>query len=269
MSWLFSQALVEASLGDVCSVGEPFAQLNVTPTAQPFWRNDKTMEPSRLSRFGLTLRLLAEPFGKDVLMSFLEDFPARTSASLAPELESTANAPVFGESSHGWYAKYDLVTSMWKTAQCSLLQDSEEFSETWPRWGSMRNGVSYLRPIPELGTSENESGFLPTPCAQMGGYNQSDSRNSKVRPSLEMMARHNLWPTPCAIDWRDAAHPTEFHRNTPSLATHAGGPLNPTWVEWLMGWPIGWTALKPLETAKFQEWQQQHGGCSVPNEDAA
>ena len=34
--------------------------------------------------------------------------------------------------------------------------------------------------------------------------------------------------------------------------------LNPYWVEWLMGWPIGQTALKPLETAKYQEWQQQH-----------
>ena len=26
--------------------------------------------------------------------------------------------------------------------------------------------------------------------------------------------------------------------------------LNPDWVEWLMGWPIGWTDLKPLETGK-------------------
>ncbi len=34
--------------------------------------------------------------------------------------------------------------------------------------------------------------------------------------------------------------------------------LNPDWVEWLMGWPIGHTALKPLETGRFQEWQQQH-----------
>ena len=37
-----------------------------------------------------------------------------------------------------------------------------------------------------------------------------------------------------------------------------GGQLNPDWEEWLMGWPIGHTALKPLEMAKFQEWQQQH-----------
>ena len=26
------------------------------------------------------------------------------------------------------------------------------------------------------------------------------------------------------------------------------GKLNPTWVEWLMGFPLGWTDLKPLET---------------------
>lgn len=32
--------------------------------------------------------------------------------------------------------------------------------------------------------------------------------------------------------------------------------LNPYWVEWLMGWPIGWTDLKPLATDKFLSWQQ-------------
>jgi DNA (cytosine-5)-methyltransferase 1 len=38
-----------------------------------------------------------------------------------------------------------------------------------------------------------------------------------------------------------------------------GGKLNPTWVEWLMGWPLGWTDLKPLEMDKFQKWLEQHG----------
>jgi hypothetical protein len=46
----------------------------------------------------------------------------------------------------------------------------------------------------------------------------------------------------------------------PFSAEEMAGHLNPEWVEWLMGWPIGWTALEPLETARFQEWQQQHGG---------
>ncbi|EIE01503.1 hypothetical protein LEP1GSC185_3961 [Leptospira licerasiae serovar Varillal str. VAR 010] len=37
------------------------------------------------------------------------------------------------------------------------------------------------------------------------------------------------------------------------------GPLNPDWVEWLMGWPVGWTGLKPLETAKYHAWFNSHG----------
>ena len=35
--------------------------------------------------------------------------------------------------------------------------------------------------------------------------------------------------------------------------------LNPFWVEWLMGWPLGWTDLKPLGMDKFRQWLQQHG----------
>lgn len=38
-----------------------------------------------------------------------------------------------------------------------------------------------------------------------------------------------------------------------------GGSLNPDWAEWLMGWPIGWTELKPLEMARFRQWLRYHG----------
>lgn len=30
-----------------------------------------------------------------------------------------------------------------------------------------------------------------------------------------------------------------------------GGTLNPSWVEWLMGWPIGWAGLGVLATVKY------------------
>ena len=33
--------------------------------------------------------------------------------------------------------------------------------------------------------------------------------------------------------------------------------LNPNWVEWLIGWPIGYTDSKPLATDKFRSWRQQ------------
>ena len=32
------------------------------------------------------------------------------------------------------------------------------------------------------------------------------------------------------------------------LATHTGGTPNPDWLEWLMGWPLGWTDLEDSET---------------------
>lgn len=40
----------------------------------------------------------------------------------------------------------------------------------------------------------------------------------------------------------------------------ANGQLNPEWVEWLMGVPIGWTDLKPLAICRFQRWERLHGG---------
>ena len=36
-------------------------------------------------------------------------------------------------------------------------------------------------------------------------------------------------------------------------------PPNPPFLEWLMGWPIGWTAIRPLETGKYQQWLDLHG----------
>lgn len=37
------------------------------------------------------------------------------------------------------------------------------------------------------------------------------------------------------------------------------GRLNPDWVEWLMGWPIGWTSLEPMQAKPFpwvDSWQE-------------
>jgi hypothetical protein len=70
--------------------------------------------------------------------------------------------------------------------------------------------------------------------------------------------RENLWPTPCARDWKGGAYPSEFKRDSPGLAARVGGKLNPTWVEWLMGWPIGWTGCEQSATDKFQQWRQLH-----------
>ena len=57
--------------------------------------------------------------------------------------------------------------------------------------------------------------------------------------------------------------PTPTANRRDGLQSHGinvvSGQLNPMWVEWLMAWPSGWTDLKPLGTAKFQEWSRSHG----------
>lgn len=63
------------------------------------------------------------------------------------------------------------------------------------------------------------------------------------------------FPTPNARDWRSGKG-REENGHTPQLPEVVGGQLNPDWVEWLMGWPIGWTALEPLATDRFQQWRR-------------
>ena len=75
-----------------------------------------------------------------------------------------------------------------------------------------------------------------------------------------------MWPTPCASEARQGYQ----NRNNgkkgiqKSLTTvvvdaEIGGQLNPTWVEWLMGWPLGWTDCGASATDKFRQWLNSHG----------
>ncbi len=55
----------------------------------------------------------------------------------------------------------------------------------------------------------------------------------------QAIALEKLYTTPCAADSQGSTGGNN-HR---SLRTDVAGQLNPTWVEWLMGFPIGWTDL--------------------------
>jgi hypothetical protein len=288
----------------------------------------------------MTFEPLTDADGDELLTLWLAGFPARTLAQPAPVTVSTESEAVSGLKWRGSFAKYDPSESKWKTAQCSLLGDSDEFLETWPRWGSMSNGECFLRPIPALPICASESGFwqtpvaddaierikrkwnsrgepklsaevklwptptaslgskggritprkgreggtlieavssrmFPTPCAidsGSGRMNKSQSAGAAERPTLAMMARKNLWPTPCASASKGSSPAALTRKNGKDRSNdridHAvmasdGGQLNPEWVEWLMGWPIGHTALKPLATDRYQEWRQQHSPCST------
>tara|TARA_R100001443_G_scaffold85697_1_gene92370 strand:- start:324 stop:755 length:432 start_codon:yes stop_codon:yes gene_type:complete len=50
-----------------------------------------------------------------------------------------------------------------------------------------------------------------------------------------------MWPTPTVQDSANNGAPSQYERNSLPLNAVAGGALNPTWVEWLMGYDLGWT----------------------------
>ena len=80
MSWLFSQALVEAYLGDISSDGEQSALSNGNNTQQAYCAPDKMTDFCRISQFGMMFKPLTESLGEELLMLYLGDFHARTLA---------------------------------------------------------------------------------------------------------------------------------------------------------------------------------------------
>ena len=74
----------------------------------------------------------------------------------------------------------------------------------------------------------------------------------------EQVAVRTLLPTPTCQDAKNNGGDAQQRRNTRPLNAVCGGALNPEWVEWLMGWPIGWTALEPLGTDRFRWWLRSH-----------
>lgn len=77
----------------------------------------------------------------------------------------------------------------------------------------------------------------PTPKAR--DYRTASGAEQRDSPDLNVMVK--MFPTPKAQNARGSG---EKHGNGgPSLDAVAGGQLNPMWVEWLMGFPLGWTDL--------------------------
>lgn len=120
----------------------------------------------------------------------------------------------------------------------------------------------------------------PTDASKGGGTSRSGPRRNEC-PSLHGMARHNRWPTPSARDWKDTPGMTAQRKDGKSRDDQlprrvysrdkvpaGGGKLSPTWVEWLMGWPIGWTDCEPLGMDRYHRWPRSPFKPCVPDSTA-
>jgi len=102
---------------------------------------------------------------------------------------------------------------------------------------------------------EHAARFWPTPTV-CGNYNQKGAgKNSGDGLATDV----KTWPTPTVNDSKNCTLPPSKvnHDNLPGALLRngekTGGGLNPMWVEWLMGWPLGWTDLNALETGRFRQ----------------
>lgn len=217
MSWLFSKALIEAYENSRClperveaysaensSDGEPSAQLNVMPTQRPFWRNDKTMDISTYSPFGLTSKPLTEDRGEALLTWFRGAFLAKHGATL---LEAEIMARICGHRCSVLWAKSNLKLfspKTWTKAQSSWLR------QTLPCVDIKQTAVKFQRKTWVQTIIGHDGGYLHTPTTKANYAAQSMQKWKCCRNYVAVF-----------------------------------GKPNPIDQEWMMGWPLGWTDLKP------------------------
>jgi hypothetical protein len=167
-----------------------------------------------------------------------------------------------------------------KTSQGSgrARRDSSSgiLSGTWSRWGIASDGEVGKLPTLELPTIGSVCSLWRTPntmdslapkSQQALNHEAIDARPGRKEPNnlrdqVAVAEGITLWPTPAARDYKgqnsiehinagiakgNAGHtnqlPNEILRRTGER-----GSLNPIWIEWLMGFPRGWTDLEVLET---------------------
>jgi len=142
----------------------------------------------------------------------------------------------------GSWLKTLLVTSQWASTKCCL---------TWKAKATPRGRLLFQLAPSMPRTDEIASGLWPTPHANChtGAGSHGDGGDN-----IQTVVR--MWPTPTTRDHKGAnsdkhlAKARGHHDQLPNavkMAGHKDGQLNPTWVEWLMGFPTGWTDLKPWE----------------------
>jgi len=237
------------------------------------------------SQSGMTCEHSTESRGEDSLTLCVAGSLVRTSAKAEVEPELTDPKVDFGNKWHESFAKLDPQSCSWKIRQLFLFEGLEQSLEIWPKWGLMQSGECWELPMPS-GLREyrltimsvlESSSRPPTPLVS-GNYNRKGASKTSGDGLATALRKLGRLPTPTASDNKVMKAPEKFKRTKTGMLRHLnphgeesqcrlqqvitvtdGGPMNPEWVEWLMGWPIGMTALQPLETDKFQQWLSSHG----------
>ena len=208
-------------------------------------------------------------------MSSVAASPARTFPRQGEDAGSQENEAGFGESSRASSASSPRASSSLRTSRPSCDEGWTPLSPTLcdsvTRWKAPESRPQTLGHR----TDESACFYWPTPTATPYGSGQNgnprDGRGSYKHPktpSLDTLARN--WPTPTVsdamgsrmagymitgnqgttlLDAADSHHGEETR--TPGQPGKSKLVLNPAFVEALMGFPQGWTALPGEVASEF------------------
>jgi len=196
---------------------------------------------------------------------------------LFPTPTCNPEAPNHGSNSNGPHNLKEVALNGWKPGQ---MWPTPTVCGNYNRKGASATSGDGLATAVAMSLTMNCSGdtdaqivkVWPTPDAHMG----SGGRTSKSPPTgkrangtKQQITLNDAvkWRTPNATDGAKWSNQTQAEREAKGQQVRlghqigAGGSLNPTWVEWLMAWPLGWTDLKPLEMGRFPYARQKRSEC--------
>ncbi len=166
------------------------------------------------------------------------DSPVRTSQPPERVQELKVSGQDSGQKSPVLLANYDPATSSWKTSQRCLVEGWTRFSETWPRSGTMQNGIAYQLPTLAHRTGGTGGGAYATPTTMDSLPPKSPealereatiARPGRSRPAnlRDQISNSHLWPTPTNQSPRKMMPtPTASdHIERTSTSTEAVNPL--------------------------------------------
>ena len=268
MSWHYSRALVAAYLAESSTDGERFALLRSSDMPATYCWHDKTTEALPLFQYGTTCEHSTADPGEDLLTWYLAAFPARM--SVLPAQCGAAPAwpgagPLYGGRCSELLTRYARPRFLVKTRPTSESSASLRSSTNLPASGMFVDGLLSALIVSDL--IINVAGYgstLPTPTARdwkdTPGMNPTRKDGKTRTDRLPMLLFYAVRDAGISLTTRSAnmAVPTVTLKGL-AIITIMGQDYCPELPEWLMGWPIGWTDLQPLETDKFQRWQLWHG----------
>lgn len=180
-------------------------------------------------------------------------FPANPSPSRESE-KGTRMIDGSGPSSSELSEKHNQRGALLRTSLACALSMQMKCSLTWKGKGTPAGRSWWVLSMPVRPTADSGFGLLPTPNVPNGGRslahvefkgNTAYSRGKKVQVGLEGLCKLGMLPTPHSNCHTGPGHAAQGGENLQTAVANGTGPglLSPCFVEWMMGFPAGWTEL--------------------------